>query len=83
MIVKDRFLSFLSALLFAYMDDLGVFPTSSIMALAAALLKIGEAIALCSELLGPLPPAKFPFLLGDIGGLILVSLDAGEPNKRS
>jgi hypothetical protein len=44
---------------------------------------MGDAIALCSELLGPLPPPTTPFFIGDTGGLMLVSLEAEAPNKRS
>ena len=81
--VNDRFLSLLSALFMANADGLGFFPTSSMIAFAAALLNIGDAMALCSELLGPLPPPALLFFSGDAGGLILVSLDADAPNRRS
>lgn len=82
--VKDRFLSL--ARRFCQFEDPdrlppdGALPTSSMMALAAALLKTGEAMALRSELLeGPL--LTVPCLLGDPGGLLLTSL--GDPKRRS
>ena len=76
--MNDRFLTF--------RFGLGFLPTSSMMAFAAALLKTGEAMALCSELLGPLPPAavplaKTPFFRGENCGLMLDSLE--DPNNLS
>ena len=56
--VNDLFLTFRPC-------DLGsgcLLPTSSMMALAAALLKTGEAMELCSELEGPLPDPTDPVL---------------------